>query len=207
MKNTFPELDNYSLEDSDLLISLNRSDSESIIHTKFRESELAGMEQLYKMYYAVLCSHAVRFVTSKEIAEDIVSDIFYEFQTKQLHLSITISFRAYLFASVRNRSFDHVRTEIRHKKTSLDGAYMVASETENNPDSIMQYEELRHDVEFAINGMPIKRRQVYIMHRFEGKKYQDIAEDLQLSIRTVEAHLYQATKHIKEIIQKKWTIF
>ena len=45
--------------------------------------------------------------------------------------------------------------------------------------------------------MPLKRRQIYVMHRFEGKKYQEIADELTLSLRTVEAHVYQAMRQIR----------
>lgn len=178
-------------------------DSELLLRNAFREGPEKGMSLLFRLYYAVLCSHAVRYVSAKAIAEDIVSDIFYEFQAQSRYEIITTSFRAYLFTAVRNRAFDYVRAEMWHN-TSLENADAMMANGNQSPDSIIQYEELYHDVENAINAMPLKRRQVYVMHRFEGKKYQEIANELNLSLRTIEAHLYQAMRQIRNALKDKW---
>ncbi|MEA5429279.1 RNA polymerase sigma-70 factor [Arcicella lustrica] len=181
-------------------------DTEYLIKEAFKENIDKGIELLFVNYYSILCNHAIRYVTSKEIAEDIVSDVFFEFHTKALYTTINTSFRAYLFMCVRNRAYDYIRAEIRHKNTSLDEAIYVVAEKDNHPDSVIQYEELYQDVEKAINEMPLKRREIYLLNRFEGKKSQEIADDLDVSIRTVEGHLYQAVRQIKETLQGKWSL-
>ena len=178
-------------------------DTELFIRKTFEQDINAGIGVLYRQYYSILCSHAVRYVSCKAIAEDIVSDIFYEFHKDYRHQTITSSYKAYLFTMVRNRAFDYVQTEMRHT-TSLDRAESVPAHTTQNPDSITQYEELYHDVEKAINNMSLKRRQIYVMHRFEGKKYQEIADELSLSLRTIESHLYQAIHQIRNTLKGKW---
>ncbi|WP_245565022.1 sigma-70 family RNA polymerase sigma factor [Spirosoma spitsbergense] len=183
----------------------SNGDTELFLRKTFEQDVDAGITLLFRQYYAMLCSHAVRYVSSKAIAEDIVSDIFYEFQVDLRYQTITSSYRAYLFTMVRNRAFDHVRVEMRHM-TSLDSAELIPAHKTQSPDSITQYEELYHDVENAINAMPLKRRQIYVMHRFEGRKYQEIADELTLSLRTVEAHLYQAIRQIRITLKDKWLL-
>lgn len=178
-------------------------DTELLLRKAFQEGPENGMSLLFRLYYAILCSHAVRYVSAKAIAEDIVSDIFYEFQAQSRYETITTSFRAYLFTAVRNRAFDYVRAEMWHT-TSLENADLMVANGNQNPDSITQFEELYHDVENAINAMPMKRRQIYVMHRFEGKKYQEIANELNLSLRTIEAHLFQAIRQIRNALKGKW---
>ena len=73
-----------------------------------------------------------------------------------------------------------------------------------SPDSITQYEDLYHDVQNVINAMPIKRRQIYLMNRFEGKNSLEIADKLSISARTVETHLYQAVRQLREALRDKW---
>ncbi|GAB3950563.1 hypothetical protein GCM10028805_28850 [Spirosoma harenae] len=180
-------------------------DTELFLRKAFEEDVDNGIGLLFRQYYALLCSHAVRYVSSKAIAEDIVSDIFYEFQAESRYLTINTSYRAYLFTAVRNRAFDYVRAEMRHN-TSLDNAEFMPAHKTQSPDSITQYEELYHDVENAINAMPLKRRQIYVMHRFEGKKYQEIADELHLSLRTVEAHLFQGIRQIRALLKDKWLL-
>ncbi|WP_229599778.1 RNA polymerase sigma-70 factor [Runella slithyformis] len=180
-------------------------DPELMIRKAFEANADAGIALLFQYYYPLLCSHAVRYVSSKAIAEDIVSDIFYEFHSEHLYRTVTTSYRAFLFTAVRHRSFDYVRSEMR-RSTSLDSANHYLSPSTSEPDSIIQYEELYHDVEHAISTMPLKRRQIYVMHRFEGKKYQEIATELNLSLRTIEAHLYQAIRQIRTSLKDKWLI-
>ena len=180
-------------------------DTELFLRKTFEQDVDAGISLLFRQYYSMLCSHAVRYVSSKAVAEDIVSDIFFDFHAERRYQVITTSYRAYLFTAVRNRAFDHVRVEMRHT-TSLDKADLIPAHITQSPDSITQYEELYHDVENAINAMPLKRRQIYIMHRFEGKKYQEIADELALSLRTVEAHVYQAMRQIRTSLKDKWLL-
>lgn len=178
-------------------------DNELFLRKTFEQDVNAGISLLFRQYYPMLCSHAVRYVSSKAIAEDIVSDVFYEFQVDQRYQTITTSFRAYLFTTVRNRAFDYVRADMK-RPTSLDNAKLIPANINQNPDSITQYEELYHDVEKAINAMPLQRRKIYVMHRFEGKKYQEIADELNLSLRTIEAHIYQAMHQIRNTLKDKW---
>ncbi len=178
-------------------------DSEILIRKAFEENVNQGIELLYRHYYQPLCSHAVRYVSSKEIAEDIVSDIFYKFHSEKIFHDIQTSYRAYLFTSVRHRAFDYVRLEFK-RSTSMQYAEYVAILPEQQPDHITQYEDLFNDVENAVNSLPLKRRKIYVMHRVEGKKYHEIATELNLSLRTVEAQMYQALRQVRRIINEKW---
>ncbi|GAB3255521.1 RNA polymerase sigma-70 factor [Larkinella harenae] len=180
-------------------------DVERLIHSAFKQNPDAGMALLFQHYYQPLCSHVVRFVSSKEVAEDIVSDIFYEFHADRLYSTITSSYRAFLFTAVRNRAFDYVRAEMK-RNTSLDQAERISFPIEQQPDSVTQFEELYHDVEKAIDAMPVKQRTVYVMHRFEGRKYAEIASELNLSLRTVEVHMYRAIHHVRAFLKDKWLI-
>lgn len=179
-------------------------DVEALIRKTFEVDAKAGMEMIFRNYHSLLCSHAVRYVSSKEIAEDIVSDILFEFQSKGVHNSVTTSYRAYLFTSVRNRAYDYVKKEMNRGNTVIESAMTVASQHSEQPDSITQFDELHHLIERTINSMPMKRKQVYVMHRFESKKSKEIAEEMKISQRTIEAHLYMAIKQIQAALKEHW---
>lgn len=180
-------------------------DIELSIKKAFEVDSNVGISLLFKLYYAQLCSHALRFVSSKAIAEDLVSDIFYEFHSQSLYVNINTSYRAYLYSSTRNRAFDYVRKEMK-RQTSLENAAFVSISENLQPDSITQYDDFYQDVQKTIDSMPVKRRQIYLLNRFEGKKIQEIAEELGVSGRTVEAHLYQAFKYLRNALRDKWLI-
>ena len=82
-----------------------------------------------------------------------------------------------------------------------------SDDVHQQPDSITQYEELYQDVEKAINALPPQCRKIYLMHRFEGKKYAQIAQDLHLSPKTVEVQIRKASHSLKDFLQKKWILF
>lgn len=75
---------------------------------------------------------------------------------------------------------------------------------ELRPDALMQYEELSQQVEAAINALPPQRQKIYLMHRFDNRKYADIAEELQLSVRTVEVQIRKASQFLRETIAQNW---
>jgi RNA polymerase sigma-70 factor (ECF subfamily) len=91
------------------------------------------------MYYRALCSHAIRYVYIKEVAEDIVSDVFCHFWKTQSYQSVTTSYRAYLFRAVRNRALNYLANEFK-QSDSLEKVYHI--EGAELPEQIMQYEEL-----------------------------------------------------------------
>lgn len=179
-------------------------DAELLLHKTFEVDEKAGMELLFRQYYGLLCSHAVRYVSSRAVAEDLVSDIFFEFQSKRLQTIINISYRAYLFTSVRNRAYDYIKKEMHSGTLVIENAMGVATQNSDQPDSITQFEELHRLIENTINCMPLKRKQVYVMHRFEGKKCQEIADELHLSQRTIETHIYKAIRQIQFALKEHW---
>lgn len=179
---------------------------ETLIRKTFDNDPQAGIEMVFRHYYRLLCSHAVRYVGSKAVAEDLVSDILFEFHNKALHNSISISFRAYLFTCVRNRAYDYVKKEMRHGNTVIDNAMSVSTQHCEQPDSITQFEELHHLIDQTINAMPLKRRQVYVMHRYEGKKSKEIADEMNLSLRTIEAHIYKAISQVHAALKEHWLL-
>ncbi len=140
-----------SKEDHSLDFTLNEKfspsgkviDAEAMMRKTFEEDATAGIEMVFRQYYTILCSHAIRYVGSKAIAEDIVSDILFEFQSKRLAEGISTSYRAYLFTSVRNRAYDYLRKEMRHQTTTMENAMSVAAQGSEQPDSITQFEELQ----------------------------------------------------------------
>ncbi|WP_229365669.1 RNA polymerase sigma-70 factor [Fibrisoma montanum] len=181
-------------------------DDELFIRKTMGENPKLGVELLFRRYYQPMCSHAVKFVGSKSVAEDLVSDIFYQFYQQNIFADITTSYRFYLLRTVRNRAFNYLKQQLNRQTVDEDTdevGNMTASSGES-PDSLIQFEELYHDVQNAINDLPIDRRRIYLLNRFEGKKYQEIADELQLSIKTVEVQLYRANKHIRSLLKRKW---
>lgn len=155
------------------------------------------------MYYRAMCTHAVRFVYSKEVAEDIVSEIFYNFWNTKAYLSVTTSYRAYLFRSVRNRAYNYLSNDLR-KSDPLSAAQQQEVPLGESPEQLMQIEELLNTINTLISSLPPQCQKVFLMNRFEGLKSKDIAEELQLSQRTVETHIFKALSVLKAGLKGQW---
>jgi RNA polymerase sigma-70 factor (family 1) len=181
------------------------SGDEFFIHQAMNTDPQKGMELLFRKYYQELCSHAVRYVISRDIAQDLVSDILYTFYKEKHYLQITISFRYYLFKSVRNRAFNYLKSEI-YKIESFDDISNHQILDGQTPESISEFEELYQDLQFALDRLPVERRKIYLMNKFDRKKYQEIADELNLSVKTIEVQIYRANKFIKEFLKKRWEL-
>ncbi len=173
--------------------------SELFIRQTFTLNPEKGYELLFRRYYNPLCSHAARFVYSSEVAEDIVVDVFSQFWQKQLHQSVTSSFRAYLFTCVRHAAFTYLRTELAHQ---LPANYPVDTEAPPTPQQLLQYNELYLTVESLIRSEPPQSQRVFFMSRFEGKKNTAIAQELGLSIKTVEGHITRVLSNLRRSLRQ-----
>ncbi|WP_020597369.1 RNA polymerase sigma factor [Spirosoma panaciterrae] len=193
------------LDQDDTPFQASFSDDELFIRKTLVDNPQQGVELLYKRYYQPLCTHTVRFVGSREVAEDLVSEIFYQFYSEELFSQITTSYRAYLFRTARNRAYNYLRWEL-SRKSPLEDASTFSVQEYRQPDAITQYEELCQDVERAINTLPLDRRKIYLLYQFEGKKLRDIADDLQISVRTVETQVYRASQAIRKLLKDKWLL-
>ncbi len=175
-------------------------DDEYFIRQAFEREPTEGCELLFKHYHRALCSHAVRFVYSKQIAEDLVSDVFCRFWKNKSYESVTSSYRQYLYRSVRNEAFSYLRAEFKGLE-SIDSASNTEGVASYQPDYITQFEEISKRLKELIEALPPQCRKAFLMSRFEGKKYQAIADELSLSIKTVEAHISLAMQRIKKGLQ------
>ncbi len=179
-------------------------DSEILIHKAFEHSFDEGIEMLYRWYYVPLCNHAIRFVLSREAAEDIVSEVFSSFYNRKSGEKLQGSFRAYLFASVRNRAYNYVRFEMQ-RNLSLDKADRLSA-LDQQPDEITEYEDLYQYIERTVNALPVRQRNIYMMCRVDGKKYEEVADELNISLKTVKEHMYRALQHLRKAIREKWPV-
>ncbi|GAB3247083.1 RNA polymerase sigma-70 factor [Larkinella harenae] len=179
------------------------NDSELFIRRTFEESPQKGCELLFRRYHQALCSHAVRYVYSRETAEDLVSEVFCKFWKNRAYATITSSYRYYLFRSVRNEAYNYLRLEFQ-KLDDLETAEVREGALSQRPDQILQFEEVAHQLESLVESLPPQCRKVFLLSRFEGKKYQDIATELGLSIKTVEVHIVKALSIVRKGLKDHW---
>ncbi len=169
-----------------------RPDDELLIRRAFAADAYQGCDLLFRRYYQPLCSHAARFVYDKVVAEDIVADLFQTFWQKKIYARIDYSYRAYLYQAVRQNCLLYLQREIRATiSTDQQSSYEMLIGTSSPTDQI-QFDELSERVDTVIRTLSPSVRRVFLLSRFEGLRNQEIANELHISLKTVEAHLTKA---------------
>lgn len=169
-------------------------DSEVLLRKAFQEDPRQGCAMLFRLYYAELFSHAIRFVYSKQVAEDIVAEVFYKVWEDRIFEKINTSYRAYLFKSVRHRAYNYVKFELARKAKPgrQDAEYAP------KPDDILLYDELYQLLEETIDSLPSQCKKAFVLSRMENKRYQEIAQELGISVKAVEGHISRALRVLRK---------
>jgi RNA polymerase sigma-70 factor (family 1) len=162
-------------------------------------------ERLFKSFYPRLCAYAVTMIHDRDEAEEIVQTLFCRLWEQRDSLDITISVQAYLFRAVRNATLNHI------KKTQIRDAYKtmnlntINNNPEYQPDRIAQ-SDIAKRLENAIGGLPEQCRVIFKMSRYEEMKYKEIAEQLGISIKTVENQMGKALKILRGSMTEYLTV-
>ena len=156
----------------------------------------ALFEQLFRTHFVQLCNFAVQYVTDVEIAKDITQNVFINLWEKREKIDSQKSIQSYLFTSVRNRCFNYIRDNKKYHSQILD---IDSIDIENDIDiEDFGYKELEEKIKSILAQLPEKCKKVFEMSRFENKKYKEIAEEMDISVKTVEAHMSKALKSLRK---------
>lgn len=178
---------------------MNPSEEPGIFEA-IRSNDQQAFERLFKHSYRPLTAYAFRFVRDLPTAENIVQDVFLKLWQNRGTLTVTTSLEHYLFRAVRNHCLNFL------DKAKVRSAYlrMQAGREELNEDYRGFYPEigLLEIIEKEICALPEKRQEIFRLAREEGLKYREIADQLKISVKTVEAQMSLALKQLREALKK-----
>lgn len=163
-----------------------------------RNENITQYKQMFKKYYKQLVYFSYRYVKDVQVAEDIIQDIFVNVWNKRDTLDFSLNFKSYLFSAVRNHSLMHIN---KAKKVELVDLKFVVEKSDNNPDVLMESKELEKSLKKIISELPSKRREVFLLSRFDKLTYAEIAATLNISIKTVETQMSRSLKHIRKSLK------
>lgn len=168
------------------------SDSKILIHTNVQDT----FDQIYLKYYSRMYRFAKQYVLFDEDAENIVQDVFLLLWEKREVLQIETSISSYLFSLVKNRSLNYLRhkTIADEYKQELEAKL---SSLEMLNDSFSTDEDIENILTSAIEKLPERCREIFLKSRMEGKKYREIAEEMKLSVNTIENQMAIALKKLR----------
>jgi RNA polymerase sigma-70 factor (ECF subfamily) len=156
-----------------------------------------AFETLFKEYYLPLTRFAWRYVKSKAIAEEIVQDVFADLWDNRGDWGIDHSVRSYLYKTVKNESLNHLKHQKVEEK--YDGIWMDQKEKPRiNFDYELREEQIKEAVKEAVEDLPRRAKMTYKLHRHDGLTYHEIAEVMEISVKTVESQMTRTLKTLRE---------
>ncbi|MGN6434964.1 MAG: RNA polymerase sigma-70 factor [Agriterribacter sp.] len=155
-----------------------------------------AFQQLFRIYYTGLFQFSAAMVKVKEIAEEIVEDVFVRLWNNRKELDRIENIRIYLYVAVRNQSLNFITRQGNKAYVELNDLDVVCNELVPSPEDLMVASEMLQAVNKAIHELPPKCRIVYKLVREDGLQYKEVAEILSISPRTVENHIALAIKKI-----------
>ncbi|RMG85575.1 MAG: RNA polymerase sigma-70 factor [Bacteroidetes bacterium] len=176
-------------------MSKTENHDDQIIQLLHSDPERA-IELLFKTHYTFLCQAIFRIIPDETVAEDLAQDVFFEIWKKKDTFQINTSFRAYLRRAGTNKALNYLRD----KKIKWDDA--EALNTIESPGihagDQLELAELEGQIHAAIKNLPERCRVVFSLSRFEALSYQEIADQLGISIKTVENQISKALRILRD---------
>lgn len=167
----------------------------------------ALFEQLFKAHFAPLCNYAVQYVQDADSAKDIAQKVFINLWESRDSIDPQKSVQSYLYTSVRNRCLNYIRDHKKYRSQVLD-LEIDNIEIAFEEDDPQEYSDLEAKVAQALQALPEKCRQVFELSRFKEMKYKEIALELDISEKTVEAHMSRALKTLREVLKDySWALW
>ncbi len=164
-----------------------------------QKSDERALNELFHLYYDRLLSHSFSLLKNKSLAEEVVADVFFQVWKKRAKLHKISNLDNYLFVSIRNQSLNYINSEQKIKKDSIDD-FADNLSTKNTIEDLIFANELQLKITKSINQLPPKCKEIFMLVRFEGLKYKEVAQQLHISVHTVDNQMGIALKKLSEMI-------
>ncbi|WP_316794990.1 RNA polymerase sigma-70 factor [Pedobacter agri] len=161
--------------------------------------------EIYNRYWAVLYLHARRMLHNRDSARDIVHEVFTGIWSKSADLELSGSLNAYLYKSVRNTIINLIRKE-KHESVYIDKLGEFYDKGNFATDEMVNFNDLKFQIEKEIALLPKKMRMVFELSRNENLTHAEIAKQLKISDLTVKKHINKAIHILRKRLDIPATI-
>jgi RNA polymerase sigma-70 factor, ECF subfamily len=174
-------------------------DPEIFLWLRVKAGDKNAFKILFEMHYPTLCLLSNRYILDITTAREVVQDIFINIWERREILDIQTSLKSYLHQAVR---FNSIRRLDNDKKNGI----LMATVPDSGPDpefhDHLEYAELQNCILEAVELLPGQCQKVFKLSRFERLTYNEIAGQMNLSVKTVEAHISKALRLIQDYLNK-----
>jgi RNA polymerase sigma-70 factor (family 1) len=178
-------------------VELNQTDSWQLI----RGGDKKAFEEVFRQYYRPLCGYTYTVIKDSDEAEEVVQNLFFNVWSKREALEINTSLKAYLYRAAHNDCLNRIK-HAKVKTMYAEDYKAVASGGYDDSLKVLNAKELNKRINNAIEELPEQCGIVFRLSRFDNLKYNEIAEHLQISVKTVENHMGKALKLMREKLKE-----
>lgn len=173
---------------------------EQLIALLQTDSDLA-IDWIFRRYYPMCRKAALRILKDEHLAEDLTQDVFLELWKKREKRQINTALKAYLRRSIMNRCLNYIRDQ----KMAFDDEDKLPEWPSSASDALtnIETEELEQTLQKAIDALPERCRIVFTLSRFEDMSYQQVADHLGISIKTVENQISKALRLLRLAVENR----
>ena len=179
-----------------------RATDKQLLQKVISHNDYKAFECLFSRYYDVLCIQVKGIISCEHRAEEIVSDVFVKMWKNRDRITISSSLKAYLYTAVKNQAIDYLRKQEKRRKVNGTQNPNVPSNY-ISPEERIFYEETRGIIQEAIDALPPQGKYIFRLSREKGLKYKEIAEMLNISIKTVETHMRRSLIFLRHEVKLK----
>lgn len=176
--------------------ALKNYDDELLIQ-EIKAGNMLAFDEVYRRYSKRLFRFAFNLLKLKEDAENIVQDVFLNLWANRHKVEKGTSLKYYIFAIAYHSSINIIRKKSK-ESGYLENLRSLQEPTEEPVDLKLEYKELDEKLKAIIGSLPVRQKEVYILHKVEGLRYLEISEQLGISLNTVENHMSRALKTIRK---------
>lgn len=175
---------------------MNNSLTNKKLDYNSENTDNADFKEIYLKYYQELCVYACSYTNDQGDAEDLVQNVLIKFLEKKSYINFEGNLRSYLYKSVYNSFLDTVRHQNKVDKSLEEVKYQLLSEIiEEESDSLNKRISILKE---EIDKLPKKCKEIFVLCKFDGLKYSQVAKELNISTNTVENHISKAYKLLRK---------
>lgn len=160
----------------------------------------AAYKELFIAFYKPLHQFAYSFVRSRELAEEIVSDVFIKIWESRSEIESILNLKVYLYVSIKNTSLKYLLKQHRQVAISIDELDVELESFSRNPEELMLTAEMMNKIQETVNELPPRCKIIFKLIKEDGLRYKEVAEILNISVKTIDNQLAIALRKINKAV-------
>lgn len=181
-------------------MSETKNYSEQLLVSELKSHNENAFRKLFDLYYQDIYGYSISLLKSKELAEENVQEVFLKVWLHRENLNLDQSFKSYLFTIARNQAFNSLN-KASNDKILREEVFYRSQKSCNEGDYSIRELDCKKFKKEALKQLPAKRKQIFKMSRKQGKTYEEISQELGISVNTVKSQMSKALESLRLFFQ------